>query len=70
MSLLEKFDELMSHLNSEENSLAGEFRKGLIKAIDKAEDDANWRSCLEAGGVDNWEWFGDCFPDDEDEDNE
>lgn len=20
-------------------------------------DDANWRRCLENGGVDNWEWY-------------
>jgi hypothetical protein len=25
---------------------------------------------LEAGGVDNWEWYGDCFESDDDEESE
>ena len=24
-------------------------------------------AALECGGVDNWEWYGECFPDDWDE---
>ena len=24
-------------------------------------DDSLWRSCLEAGGVDNWDWYGESL---------
>ena len=35
-------------------------------------DDAKWRHCLEAGGVDNWEWYSESlreggYSDEEDE---
>lgn len=26
-------------------------------------DDANWRRCLENGGVDNWDWYYDSLKD-------
>lgn len=65
MSLVKKFNNLMSHLNSEDNELAEEFRDSLATAERVAKDDAEWRAALEAGGVDNWEWYGDCFFHDE-----
>ena len=55
--LLIKFDELMSHLNGEENSLAEEFREALSAELDRAAADRLWRECLEAGGVDNWSGY-------------
>lgn len=55
--LLKKFDELMSHLNGEENSLAEEFREALSAELDLAADDRLWRECLESRGVDNWSGF-------------
>lgn len=57
MYLLKKFDELMSHLNGEENSLAEEFREALSAELDLAADDRLWRECLESRGVDNWSGF-------------
>lgn len=61
MSLLEKFDELMGHLNSEDNKMATEFRKNLKVSLEAAEMDTLWRSCLESGGVDNWSGFGESL---------
>ena len=55
--LLKQFDSLMSHLNSEENDMAAEFRESLAAKLDIAADDRLWRDCLEYGGVDNWSWF-------------
>lgn len=55
--LLKKFDELMSHLNGEEDSLAEEFREALSAELDLATDDGLWRECLESRGVDNWSGF-------------
>lgn len=57
LDLLKKFDELMSHLNGEENSMAEEFREALAAKLDRAADDKLWRECLEGGGVDNWSGF-------------
>ena len=57
------FDELLSHLNAEENGMALELKERIIEAdsrLDKLDR-------LEAGGVDNWGGYGDCFEDDEDE---
>ena len=34
-----------------------------IKEYLSLKDDANWRRCLEAGGVDNWEWYGESLSD-------
>lgn len=59
--LLKKFDELMSHLNGEENSLAEEFREALSAELDHAADDRAWRECLESGGVDNWSGFSESL---------
>lgn len=57
------FDELLSHLNAEENGMALDLKERIIEAdlrLDKLDR-------LEAGGVDNWGGYGDCFEDDEDE---
>lgn len=61
MSILNKFDQLMSHLNGEDNSMAEEFRKSLEALKEQAEDDALWRQCLESGGVDNWSWYSESL---------
>lgn len=56
-SLLAQFDDLLSHLNSEENGMALEFREELVKAsenLDKLE-------ALENFGVDNWEGYGEAI---------
>lgn len=74
MSLVTDFDKLLGHLNAEENELALELRQELVKAdieIDKL-------ACLEAGGVDNWDFYHDSlrdnnwigFDDEEEEDEE
>lgn len=56
---LSKFDALMSHLNSEENEMATEFRKELETLV----VDADKLACLEAGGVDNWDFYYDALRD-------
>lgn len=59
--LLNKLDSLLSHLNSEENDMAFEFATELqeaCKRLDKLD-------ALEAGGVDNWQGYGDCFGDED-----
>lgn len=56
---LAKFDALMGHLNSEENEMAAEFRKELECLI----VDADKLACLEAGGVDNWDFYHDSLRD-------
>lgn len=56
---LAKFDKLMSHLNSVDNEMAAEFRaelEALVIAADKL-------ACLEAGGVDNWDFYYDALTD-------
>ena len=65
--LLDCFDELLEHLNAEENDMALELRASLEEHIETAAKDSEWRSALEAGGVDNWEWYSECFPDEEDD---
>lgn len=50
---LAKFDALMSHLNSEENEMAAEFRtelEGLVK-------DSEHLNTLRNRGVDNWDGY-------------
>ncbi|AGD81059.1 hypothetical protein CLBP1_5.8 [Escherichia phage CLB_P1] len=61
LDLLKKFDELMSHLNGEENPRAEEFREALWAKLDSAADDKLWRECLESGGVDNWSGFSESL---------
>ena len=56
MSILKKFDQLMSHLNGEENSMAEEFRAELEKVQEKSE----FLDCLKACGVDNWDGYSDA----------
>ena len=67
MSILKKFDQLMSHLNGEENSMAEEFRAELKKVQEKSE----FLDCLKACGVDNWDGYSDAqnmmWPDGEDD---
>lgn len=52
--LLEQFDDLMSHLNAEDNDMVKTFRSRLVLAQEEAADDSLWRACVEAAGVDNW----------------
>lgn len=52
--MLEQLEELLSHLNAEDNEMALEFKAKLKQLQEKADRDALWRECLEAGGVDNW----------------
>ena len=67
MSILKKFDQLMSHLNGEENIMAEEFRIALEKVQEKSE----FLDCLKACGVDNWDGYSDAqnmmWPDGEDD---
>ena len=66
-TILEHFDQLMSHLNGEENSMAEEFRTALEKVQEKSE----FLDCLKACGVDNWDGYSDAqnmmWPDGEDD---
>lgn len=61
LDLLKKFDELMSHLNGEENSMAEEFREALAAKLYSDADDRLWRECLESDGVDNWSLFSESL---------
>lgn len=67
MSILKKFDQLMSHLNGEENSMAEEFRAEL----EKVQEESEFLNCLKACGVDNWDGYSDAqqmmWPDGEDD---
>lgn len=66
-TILQKFDQLMSHLNGEENSMAEEFREEL----ESVQEDAEFLNCLRAAGVDNWDGYSEAqemmWPEDEDE---
>lgn len=68
--IIPEFEKLMSHLNGEDNDMAFEF-EAQLQALEKKLRDADKRleklDALEAGGVDNWSGYGDCFEDDEDE---
>lgn len=67
MSILNKFDQLMSHLNGEENSMAEEFRE----ALEKVQEDSEFLECLKSAGVDNWDGYSEAqemmWPEDDDE---
>lgn len=54
MNLLKQFDALMSHLNSEDNGLAEEFRKNLKETLNEQEEDLAFLNFLRNAGVDNW----------------
>lgn len=54
MSIVSKFDQLMSLLNAEENELAIELRA----EIEEAYESDLFLSCLESAGVDNWAGYG------------
>lgn len=66
-TILEHFDQLMSHLNGEENSMAEEFRI----ALEKVQEDSEFLECLKSAGVDNWDGYSEAqemmWPEDEDE---
>lgn len=59
--MLEMLEELLSHLNAEDNGMALEFKAKLKQLQEKADKDALWRECLEAGGVDNWSWYSESL---------
>ena len=59
--MLEMLEELLSHLNAEENDMALEFKAKLKQLQDKADKDALWRECLTSGGVDNWSWYSESL---------
>lgn len=40
-----------------------EFVKVPLNRIKELLDYENQLLCLESGGVDNWEWYGECFDD-------
>lgn len=63
MSLAKRFEALLSHLNAEDNDMALD----LLQYIQIADIRLDKLDALEAGGVDNWSGYGDCFEDDEDE---
>lgn len=53
MSIVAKFKELLSHLNSEENEMALE----LLSELKEAENNLHWLDCLDSAGVDNWDGY-------------
>ena len=59
MSLACKLNTLLVHLNSEENSMALE----LLEELKKADIEIDKLACLEAGGVDNWDFYYDALRD-------
>ncbi len=63
MCLQLKFESLLCHLNAEDNDMALE----LLDHIKEADVRLEKLDALEAGGVDNWGGYGDCFEDDDDE---
>ena len=67
MSIVKKFDQLMSHLNGEDNSMAEEFRAEL----EKVQEDSEFLECLKSAGVDNWDGYSEAqemmWPEGEDE---
>ena len=65
--MLNKFDNLLSHLNAEDNDMAAEVRAVLVEVVEKA----NFLDCLKSCGVDNWDGYPDAqemmWPEDDDE---
>ena len=59
MSLVASFEKLLCHLNSEENAMALE----LLEELKQADIEIDKLSCLEAGGVDNWDFYHDALHD-------
>lgn len=57
MSLSVKFEQLMGHLNSEENEMANEFLAELEKTLMELEGDSNHLRMLINRGVDNWDGY-------------
>ncbi|QVV96871.1 hypothetical protein [Kosakonia phage Kc166A] len=54
--LIEQFDNLMSHLNSEDNDMAWDFRELLVDVV----GDSEFLNCLVAAGVDNWDGYSEA----------
>lgn len=42
-------------------SVMADFVPKVEAVIAQAEDDALYRQCLEAGGVDNWDWYSESL---------
>lgn len=59
MSLACKLDTLLVHLNAEENGMALE----LLEELKQADIEIDKLACLEAGGVDNWDFYYDALRD-------
>lgn len=57
MSLSVKFEQLMRHLNSEENEMANEFLAEMEKKLSELEEDSNHLRMLINRGVDNWDGY-------------
>ena len=57
MSLSVKFEQLMGHLNSEENEMANEFLAEMEKKLSELEEDSNHLRMLINRGVDNWDGY-------------
>ncbi|QFP93790.1 hypothetical protein [Pectobacterium phage Wc4-1] len=53
--LMERFDDLLSHLNAEENDMALELRADLEVMITQANADRAWGEALVEAGIDEWE---------------
>ncbi|AZV02055.1 hypothetical protein Arno162_15 [Pectobacterium phage Arno162] len=56
-SLMERFDDLLSHLNSEENDMALELRADLEAFITNTNMSVAFLEALQDAGVDNWDGY-------------
>lgn len=56
-SLIQDFDDLLSHLNSEENDMALALRQKLCDHLEEQGERLEKLDALEAHGVDNWEGY-------------
>ena len=52
-----QFEQLMGHLNSEENEMADLFLKDLEEYVGRLEEDSNHLQLLVSRGVDNWDGY-------------
>lgn len=72
-SLLELFDDLISHLYAKNDELAKVFRAKLaihLFNVRSLEEDSEFLAKLRAYGVDNWDGYGMWLDDEEDEEDE
>lgn len=62
-----KFEQIMSHLNAEDNGMALEF----LEELKSADEDLEFLECLRSAGVDNWDGYSEAqemmWPEGEDE---